>query len=142
MKVCDFMTKKVFTLEKSKKIFIAKEIMEWAHIRHVPIVDSERKLVGIISHHDILKVSVASIETRIAKAEKNQHLWSIVVEDVMSPANYTINPEAHISEAAKLMRTHKIGCLPVVEDEFLVGIITAHDLLQVVENAANIDLTN
>lgn len=60
MKVCDFMTKKVFTLEKSKKIFIAKEIMEWAHIRHIPIVDSERKLVGIISHHDILKASVAS----------------------------------------------------------------------------------
>ncbi len=56
MLVRDFMTKKVFTLQIDKKVFAAQQIMNWAHVRHIPVVDRERRLVGIVTHRDLLEL--------------------------------------------------------------------------------------
>lgn len=133
MLVRDYMTEQVFTLRVDKKLFIAQEIMEWAHVRHVPVVDREGRVVGIVSHRDLLKASIASVSTRVANLERDQHLWTIPVENVMRKDVRTISPDATVQEAARIMRGEKISCLPVVAQDKLVGILTEYDLLRIVE---------
>ena len=133
MLVRDYMTKKVFTLRIDKKLFIAQEIMEWAHCRHVPVVDREGRVVGIVSHRDLLKASVSSA-AHVVNLERDQHLSTLPVESVMRTNVRTISPDATVQEAAKVMRDEKIGCLPVVAEDKLVGIITDYDFLRIVEH--------
>jgi CBS domain-containing protein len=135
MLVRDLMTPKVFSVRVDKKLLIAREIMDWAHVRHVPVVDAGEHLVGMISQRDLLRASIASVSTRIADVERRQHLWTIPINEVMQTDVHTIAPDAPISEAARLMRMHMIGSLPVVSDGRLVGIITEHDLLKLLEMA-------
>jgi CBS domain-containing membrane protein len=135
MLVRDLMTAKVFSVRVDKKLLIAREIMGWARVRHVPVVDAGEHLVGMISHRDLLRASIASVSTRVAEVERSQHLWTIPISEVMQADVHTIAPDAPIREAARLMRTHKIGSLPVVSDGRLVGIITEHDLLKLLEMA-------
>lgn len=134
MLVRDYMTEKVFTLRIDKKLFIAQEIMGWAHVRHVPVVDPEGRLVGIVSHRDLLNASISSISTRVTNLERDQHLWTISVEKVMRKDVRTISPDATVQEAARIMRREKVGCLPVVAQDELVGILTDYDLLRIVEH--------
>jgi CBS domain-containing membrane protein len=133
MKVRDCMTRKVFTIPLGKKALAVKEIMEWAHIRHVPVVDAEGKLAGMVSHRDVLHASLASIAERVADAERRRHLWTVSIERIMRTPVETIGPDERVQDAARRMRAGKIGCLPVVEGGKLVGIITEHDLLGLIE---------
>jgi CBS domain-containing membrane protein len=134
MKVADLMTTAVFTLRLDKKILIAKQIMDWAHIRHVPVVDHEDRVVGIVSYRDILRASISPLSTKVAKLEQRQHLGEHSVRDIMQTRVQTIAPDAPVHEAAAVMRKEKIGCLPVVNDEKkLLGIVTEHDLLRLIE---------
>jgi CBS domain-containing protein len=102
-------------------------------IRHVPVVDAKNHLVGLISHRDLLRASIASVSTKVANVERRQHLWTITIAEVMQTDVQTIAPDAPVKEAARLMRTKRIGCLPVIAEECLVGIITEHDLLKLIE---------
>ena len=133
MHVRDIMTTKVFTIGADKKLFVAKEIMEWAHIRHIPVVDTSNRVVGIISHRDILRASLSALDTRFAAAERQQHLSGASALAIMHHPARTIAPDASVQEAAGLMRQFKIGCLPVVEEDRLIGIVTEYDILQLVE---------
>jgi predicted transcriptional regulator len=133
MLVRDYMTEQVFTLRSDKTLFVAQEIMGWAHVRHIPVVDREKRVVGMVSHRDILTASIASVSTSVANMERDQHLWTIPVEKVMKKDVRTISPEARIQEAARIMREEKIGCLAVVAQDKLVGILTEYDLLRIVE---------
>jgi CBS domain-containing membrane protein len=131
------MTKKVFTLQIDKKVFAAQQIMNWAHVRHIPVVDRDGRLVGIVTHRDLLAASISKIPSRIANSEQNQHVWSISIDTIMKTNVQIISPEATVQEAAKVMREKKIGCLPVVSQGKLVGIITEHDLLKIIEGLKN-----
>ena len=131
--VADFMTRKIFTLKIDKKLIVAKEIMEWGHTRHVPVVNAANEVVGMVSHRDLLVASIASNNKKISELERKQHLWTISVQEVLRSPVITISPTASIQEAACLLRRHKMGCLPVVENGKLVGIITDYDLLRAVE---------
>lgn len=133
MKVADCMMRKVFTLRDDKMLIVAKEIMEWAHVRHVPVVDAIGDLVGMVSQRDLLSASVASVGTRMTQEERRRHLWGIPLQKVMRKPVITIGPSDSIEMAARKMRLRKISCLPVVERRKLVGILSAHDLLRVVE---------
>ncbi|MFN8177816.1 MAG: CBS domain-containing protein [bacterium] len=133
--VADYMTRKVFTLRNDKKVIAAKDIMEWAHVRHVPVVNVKGEVVGMLSHRDLLAVSMSSIGSRITDLDRKQHLWSVPLQTVMRAPVTTIGPEASVQQAASIMRSRKIGCLPVVEGGKLVGILTDHDLLRVVEES-------
>jgi len=133
MHVRDIMTVKVFTIGADKKLFVANEIMEWAHIRHIPVVDTSNRVVGIISHRDILRASLSALDTRAAEAERKQHLSGAPTFAIMRHPARTIAPNASVQEAAGVMRRFKIGCLPVVEEGRLIGIVTEYDILQLVE---------
>lgn len=115
-----FMTRDLFTVRPEDVIDLAANLMTWKHIRHVPVEDHAGNLVGILSHRDLLKLLTSNTECE-----------EIIVRDVMKTNLLTIEPETPTLEALFLMREKKIGCLPVVKDGKLVGLLTAHDFLTV-----------
>lgn len=141
MQVRQVMTSKVHTLAPDQQLFAADGMMHAAHIQHVPVVDRHGTLVGVLSDRDVLRASVSAVETRIAAYERQQHLRSITVGQVMAPATHVAAPETTVRQAAAMMRTHHIHCLPVVEHGRLVGIVTAFDLLGLVVHLADEALT-
>ena len=139
MRVRDLMSSPVFTIRDDKHLRAVEEIMKWAHIRHVPVVDHAGRLVGIISHRDLLAAAVSPLAIKISQVERAQHLASSDVRTIMHQPKATIGPTEKVQDAARLMRVHKIGCLPVVEGDQLVGILTEADLLGIVERLSDRD---
>lgn len=117
-----FMAKDLFTVRPEDVIDLAASLMNWKHIRHVPVEDDEGNLVGIVSHRDLLEILAKSLN----KTEEE-----IVVKDVMKKNLITISPETPTLEALNIMREKGIGCLPIVKNKKLIGMITAHDFLTV-----------
>ena len=128
MKVKDIMMPNVATLDRNDELSLADDIMKLGRIRHLPVVD-EGRLVGIISQRDLFKASLASAMGYGEKA-KREFIKSVVVKEVMVKEIITISPEASIEEAGRLMLERQIGCLPVIEDGDLVGLITETDILR------------
>ncbi len=133
MHVADIMTQRVFTIREDKTVFVANEIMRWGHIRHVPVVDAHDRLVGVISHRDVLQASIAALETARTFPTQRRQAEPAPVTRIMHRQLHTTTPTTSVQEAAAVMRRLKIGCLPVLEEERLVGIITAFDILRLVE---------
>ena len=119
-----FMSHDLFTVRPDDIVDLAAGLMEWRHIRHVPVENDRGELVGLISHRDLLKL----FTREAARDHVNDPL---VVRDIMIKDLITIEPETDTLEALYLMRSKKIGCLPVCKDGKLVGILTAHDFLTV-----------
>ena len=117
-----FMARDLFTVRPEDVIDLAASLMNWKHIRHVPVEDDEGNLIGVISHRDLLEI--------LAK-NQNKENEEIIVSDVMKTDLITITPETSTLEALNLMREKNIGCLPIVKHEKLVGMVTAHDFLTV-----------
>ncbi|MDQ3635080.1 MAG: CBS domain-containing protein [Acidobacteriota bacterium] len=117
-----FMAKDLFTVRPEDVIDFAASLMNWKHIRHVPVEDDSGNLVGLISSRELLQ---------ILANDKLKNEAPIAVRDVMKTDITTISPETDSLEALKIMREKGIGCLPVVKDNKLIGIVTAHDFLTV-----------
>lgn len=117
-----FMATDLFTVRPEDLIDLAANLMHWKHIRHVPVEDDKGNLVGIISHRDLLKLFA------VGRADEKTE---VIVRDVMKTKPITITPQTPTLEALKLMREKNIGCLPVVKNKKLVGLITAYDFLTV-----------
>jgi CBS domain-containing membrane protein len=128
MKVRDIMTRDVATLDLNDELSLADDIMKLGRIRHVPVVD-EGRLVGIMSQRDLFKASLASAMGFGEKA-KREFMKTVAVKEVMVDEVITISPEASIEEAGKVMLEKKIGCLPVIEEGGLVGLVTETDILR------------
>ena len=132
MLVRDCMTTKVFSLRLDKKMIAVEELMQWAQIRHIPVVDQQGKLAGIISHRDLLHAAISAIADAPA-VERKRYLGAIPITKVMRTQVHTVSPDAPVQEAARRMRASKIGCLPVLAEGKLIGIISEFDLLGIVE---------
>lgn len=117
-----FMSRDLFTVRPGDVLDLAASLMEWRHVRHVPVEDDHGHLVGIVSHRDLISM----LATNRAKAADD-----MVVLDVMKRDLLTISPETPTLDALYLMRERGIGCLPVCKNGKLVGMITAHDFLTV-----------
>lgn len=120
-----FMATDLFTVRPEDVIDLAASLMQWKHVRHVPVEDDEGQLVGIISHRDLMRLLATSLSNSIDEP--------ILVRDVMKNNPVSAPPEMPTLEAINLMREHNIGCLPIVKDGKLMGIITAYDFLAVSE---------
>jgi acetoin utilization protein AcuB len=128
MNVKDIMTRDVATLDLNDELSLADDIMELGRIRHLPVVD-EGRLVGIISQRDLFKASLASAMGYGEKA-KREFMKTVAVKEVMVDEVITISPRASIEDAGRLMLEKKIGCLPVIEGDDLIGLITETDVLR------------
>ncbi len=117
-----FMAVDLFTVRSEDILDLAANLMHWRHVRHVPVEDDAGHLLGIVSHRDLIKLLASG---KIDRAKP------IIVRDVMATELITVEPDTQTLEALNLMREHNIGCLPVVKDGCLVGLVTAHDFLTV-----------
>lgn len=131
MRVKDLMSTDVFVLYAEDSLLIAEEMMQWKRIRHVPVVDRESNLQGLITHRDILRASISTI-AELSSGERRAVQAGILLQDIMRTDVLTVGPEADIKEAARVMLEEKIGCLLVVQDRQLVGILTEADFLKYV----------
>jgi CBS domain-containing protein len=108
------------------------EIMDWAHVRHVPVVAPGGGVVGIISHRDLLHAAISRV-TAVSEAGRARFLWSVSIAQLMRTQRQTIGSQEPVRKAASLMRHSKIGRLPVLADGQLAGTISKCDLLGIVE---------
>ena len=118
MQVQDVMVKRVVTIGPKEPARRAWELMRDHHFRHLPVVN-EGRVVGIVSDRDLRPVLLSPA------------LDELRVEEIMTEEPFTIDPEAFVVDAARLMVDQKIGGLPVVSGDELVGIVTETDLLSI-----------
>lgn len=129
MYVRDIMTAPVVAVGNTDNLKVVEEVMEWKHIRHLPVVNEDGELVGLLTHRDLLRVCVSSIAD-ISRKEQDALLRGIPAEQIMTSGVLTVSPETDVRSAASLMLERKIGCLPVVDGRKLVGILTEADFVR------------
>jgi len=127
--VGDLMTTQLFTLLESDSLYTAKQIMEMARVRHVPIVDANESFIGLITHRDMLSVAVSKLSD-IDPSTQDELDAGIPLREIMRTDVATVAPDTLLRDAAQVLLEHKYGCLPVVEGKKLVGIITEADFLR------------
>jgi acetoin utilization protein AcuB len=129
MLVRDYMTKHPVLVEPSMSIVEAQSIMAEARIRHVPVVETGKRMVGLITRAN-LRIPPADLGS-LNVWEITRFLSNLKVKDVMVKQKDVVmaDPEMTIESAALTMVRNKIGCLPVLEEGIVVGIITEVDLL-------------
>jgi acetoin utilization protein AcuB len=120
------MTRQVVTVERDASLRRARRIMDNNRIRHLPVME-KGKLIGLITDRDI-RAAAPSSAASMRQEDREEFLDHLQVGHVMTKKLITVTPQTTIEEAALMMRRHKIGCLPVLEGEELVGIITETDI--------------
>ena len=118
--VDQFMSTDLFTVNPDDLIDLAASVMDWRHIRHVPVEDGEGRLVGLVTHRGVLRMM----------SRGNRNGDSTTVRDVMVANPVTVSPATSSLDAIEIMRSNRVGCLPVVEGDQLVGIVTSYDFLE------------
>ena len=127
--VKNIMTKDVFTLNQLESLSAAKDLMDLARIRHIPIVDDQGKFVGLLTHRDILAATISEL-AGIDRETQDEIESGIPIREIMQTDVVTVSAELSLKEAARLLLEEKYGCLPVVCEEKLCGIITEADFLR------------
>ncbi len=127
IKVEDMMTRNPHTLLRSNSLADAKHMMESLDIRHIPIVDADKKLLGVVTQRDILSAQESSLQ----KTSTASYTDDSPLNEVMHTQVMTVSPQAGLKESAMYMQKHKVGCLPVIEKGELVGIITDSDFVSI-----------
>jgi len=125
MIVEEIMRTKIETLTENNTIADALKIMAEKKIRHLPIIDHEKHLVGLVTDRDIRDASPSIFDTEKFKQELQNPLKVIMKRDVI-----TGHPLDFVEEISALLYEHRIGCLPILKDNKLVGIVTETDLLR------------
>ncbi len=125
LRVEEFMETDLFTVQEDDLIDLVADLMDWRKLRYVPVEDKNGHLVGLITTRKMLRYY-----TRKDRPDAPEGQF-VTVKDLMIPYPKTIDPQATIKEAMQTMRGEKMGCLPVVKDDELVGIITEMDFLRV-----------
>lgn len=125
----EIMNRKLITVDKQASLRRAKRILDQHRIRHLLVVDGKR-LVGIVTDRD-LRQAAPSSKSPLTMSEREEFMDELKVTEVMSRKLITASPTTTVREAAKAMVSEKIGCLPVVNGNQLVGIVTETDLLEV-----------
>ncbi|CAM3918357.1 acetoin utilization AcuB family protein [Lederbergia lenta] len=124
MIVEQIMTKDVATLSPSDSIKLALQLMRDRKIRHIPLVNNEKEVIGLVTDRDI------KVATPIVLAEDAlKEIIDMPLSSIMTRNIITGHPLDFVEEITVLFYDHKIGCLPIVSGGKLVGIITSTDLL-------------
>jgi CBS domain-containing protein len=108
------MNTKILLVDQNDSLELVANIMKWKKIHHMPVINKNKQLAGLLTWTDVIKLSDKELNLR--------------VKDVMTKNLITISQEAPLEEAKALMQKHKINCLPVVRERELLGILTTNDL--------------
>lgn len=124
LRVEEFMQTDLFTAQKEDPIELVTHLMDWRTVRYLPIEDKKGKLGGLITARLLLRHFA---KPKTASSQPEQAL----VQDIMIKKPITVSPNTSLIKAMQIMRENKIGCLPVTQDEELIGIITEMDFLRI-----------
>jgi CBS domain-containing protein len=113
-----YMTSDLFTVHADDPIEMVANLMIWERIRHVPVEDEEHRLLGVVTHRAVMRFIMGGGSPR-----------RTAVAEIMKRDVYTVTPETPTIEALRTMRRLKVGCLPVIHEERLVGIVTEEDFM-------------
>jgi len=134
------MTGKIVTIAKNASIFEAQEKMALHHIRHLPVVEDDNRLIGIVSDRDIRGALPYGPLAYFDFRKEKERLSDLKIEAIMIRDLHTISPLDTIEDALLLIQNKKVGALPVVEENNrLVGIISVRDLLRAFINVMGIE---
>jgi CBS domain-containing protein len=129
----EFMTSDPYTLRETDSINDAWEVMIGKHIRHIPITDSDNHVLGLVTQRDVLAATdpgaILEANTASHEIKSDIRLADIMIRDVK-----VIHQSDSLRQAALYLQAHKYGCLPVVVDDRLVGIITDSDFIDIAIN--------
>jgi CBS domain-containing protein len=114
------MTTDLFTVQASDPVEIVVNLMSWERIRHVPVEDNDHRLVGLVTYRAVLRFLAGG-----------GSLSDTPVSAIMRTDVLTINVETRTLDAIALMHRYRYGCLPVIQDGHLVGILTEEDFMTV-----------
>jgi CBS domain-containing protein len=128
MHVRDIMQREVVTLELNDNLDLADDIMRLGRIRHLPVV-SGGDVVGMVSQRDLYRAAVSSL-LQLGRPAEHEWLARIPVRAVMTTRVFTVPPSASVRTAATILADKQIGCLPVVDDGTLVGLVSETDCLR------------
>ena len=123
------MVSEVKTVGRNDKLASADDIMKQDRIRHLPVLDQDGNLCGIVSQRDLFRgmlLRTLGYGTHLEQKMLDTH----AIKEAMIDRVHTTTPDASLQEAARLMNTHKVGCLPVVDNGKLVGILTEEDFVK------------
>lgn len=127
--ISEIMRTEFASLRPNDRLDLADQVMKLGRVRHLPVLDADGRLVGIVSNRDLLEASLTTVLS-FETTERRGFLRSIGVAEVMKPDVETVTPQTALGVAAGCMIRNKIGCLPVVrEDGVMVGLATETDLL-------------
>jgi len=118
-----YMTTHLFTVHEDELVELVAFLMDRKQIRHVLVEDDNHRLVGLVSYRSVLRLVAESGSGRIEDDRP--------VKEIMDPHPVVVAPSTPTLEAIELMRDHKVSCLPVVQDERLVGIVSERDFMPI-----------
>ena len=130
LRVGDVMSREPRTLGRNDRLRVADDLMRTVRCRHLPVLDEHGRLAGIVSQRDLFQSALLRALGYGSRA-RDQVLSSVVVKEVMTEPVITTTPDTALADAARLMADRKIGCLPVVEQGALVGILTEGDFVRI-----------
>jgi CBS domain-containing protein len=123
------MTRDVVTLDRNDKLLVADDLMRLGRIRHLPVVDEEGRLAGIVSQRDLFHSGLIKALGYGSHAQR-QALDMVVVKEAMRSEVVTTTPDTPLRDAARVMLERKIGCLVVLDGQQLAGILTESDFVK------------
>ena len=129
MEVRTIMSAPALTVSEDESMLDATRLMKDKKIKHLPVVNAQGELKGVVTDRDLKRAS-ASDATTLEIHELLYLLHKVKVREVMTKKPLTAPPDLTASGAADLMVRNKVGCLPVLEGRVLVGIVTKDDLLR------------
>jgi CBS domain-containing protein len=129
MTLSEIMTEHPFTLGPENSVKQAMDLMQQEQIRHIPIVDEHRHLLGLVT------LSTRESKLLLINPEREAEFTdSVQLDEIMTRQVASVDPHAGIKEAALYLQRHKYGCLPVLKGRKLVGIVTESDFIAVAIN--------
>ena len=134
-RVRDIMGTQLVTISASDRLSTVEDIMTLGHVRHMPVVQAGQ-LVGVVSERDLLRASL-SVLSEHRDDERRAFMHMVEIERIMSTPPIVVEPDATIEEAALVMAEKRIGCLPVVDGDQLLGLLTETDILRWVAGVAS-----
>jgi CBS domain-containing protein len=128
MQVREIMSKDIEVVDRNDNLRTVEERMATKQLRHLPVLE-QGEIVGIVTQRDLFKATMSST---MGYGEKVQqaYLQSVRVKEIMVYPVVTVSPDTSVAAAAEMMINKGIGCLPVVDDHKLIGIVTKTDLLR------------
>jgi len=123
------MTSEPAALSPNDDLAALYDLLDTRHVRHVPVVDADGDLVGLVTHRDLLRCALGE-EADLPLSLQREMLTQKTVEEIMTSDPETVEPDTDIVVAAQIMLENKYGCMPIVEGSRLVGILTESDFVR------------